>query len=133
MIERVYHSYEKWEDYKWGMYEKTCWMDEEQMTNECQNLLSCPEWLEEAMMFVATDWVFSAEHNLSNVNRNRQAWLGQVACNMTHGAPEYLTKIAWNRLTLEQQEKANKVADSVIKYWEELHKKDIGNGEDRSW
>lgn len=123
MIERVFHPFNKWEDYRWGMYDKTCFMDDEQMVNECIVLLSCPEWLYEAMSFVSHNWIYSAEHNLSNVNRNRQAWLGQAACNMTHGAPEYLTKIAWNSLTSTQQAAANAVADEVIQVWEEKHKR----------
>lgn len=117
-IERVFHPYTKWEDYRWGMYEVTCFMDQERMIHDCEMTLRCPEWLWECMTFVSHNWGHAAEHNLTNLHRNRQAWLGQAACNMIHGAPEYVTKLAWNRLDTESQTKANAVADDVIKDWE---------------
>ena len=115
MIQRIFHPFEKWEDYLWGMYEKTCYMDETRLTHECAQLLSCPPWLYETMIFVSQNWFYSAEHSLTNLNRNRQAWLGQAACNMAHGAPEYITKLAWNNLlTANQQNAANQVAVSSL-------------------
>lgn len=120
-LERIYHRFELWEDNRYGMYEKTCFMDDHQMMIDCQVLLSCPEWLYEAMSQVTHSWFHSSEHNLSNSNRNRQAWLGQAACCIVHGAPEYLTKLAWHRLTAKQQAAANAVADEVIEVWEIKH------------
>lgn len=133
MIEQVFHPYNKWEDFKWGMYEKTCFMDEHQMITECEMILKCPQWLWESMTFVSHNWLYAAEHNLTNVNRNRQAWLGQAACCFSHGAPEYLTKLAWHNLTAEQQAAANAVADDVIADWENKYKTGyFNNGKDRS-
>lgn len=117
-IIRIYHPFDVWEDHKLGMYQKKCFMDEHKMVSDCEVLLSCHQWLWESMQFVAHNWKYAAEHNLSNLNRNRQAWLGQAACCFTHGAPEYLTKEAWNNLTDEQRAAANKVADEVIALWE---------------
>ena len=122
MNERVFHHYRKWEDYKFGMYEKTCFMDETKMIVDCEIILRCPEWLWESMTFVSHQWQYSAEQNLLNLNRNRQAWLGQAACCFTHGAPEYLTKKAWNNLNQKQQEIANSVADDVLNDWENKYK-----------
>lgn len=115
---QVFHNYNKWEDFKFGMYETTCFMDVQRMIEDCEALLGCPEWLWESMTFVSHNWGFSAEHNLTNLNRNRQAWLGQAACCFTHGAPEYVTKLAWNNLTEDERDTANKVADDVISDWE---------------
>lgn len=36
-----------------------------------------------------------------------------------HGAPEYVTKIAWGLLSPEEQKAANEVADYVIKIFED--------------
>ena len=116
-MKQVYHPFNKWEDYNFGMYERTCFMDENELVNDCEVLLSCPEYLYECMTFVSHCWGYSAEHNLSNVNRNRQAWLGQAACCFAHGAPEYITKIAWHRLPVEKQDIANSIADDVINDW----------------
>lgn len=117
-IERVYHPYDQWEDWQMGMYEKTCYMDDELITLACAATLGCPELLWECMQFVSHNWGKSAEHHLTNVNRNRQAWLGQAACCFIDGAPEYLTKAAWGRLAPQVQERANAVADEVIHEWE---------------
>lgn len=123
MIEQIFHPFTKWEDNQFGMYKTTCFMDQHQMMSECYQLLSCPEWLWETMGFVTHHWRYSCEHFLSNLNRNRQAWLGQAACCFMHGAPEYITKMAWGMLTTEQQIAANKVADEIILDWEEKHQK----------
>ncbi len=121
-MERIYHGYEVWEDFKEGMYQTTCFMDPDSMIKDCVMLLTCPEWLEECMSFVIHNWEFSAQHNLTNMNRNRQAWLGQAACCFAHGAPEYITKLAWNKLTEEEQLLANNVADRIIKVFENKFK-----------
>lgn len=117
----VFHNYVNWEDYQFGMHKKECFMDEHKMITDCELLLKCPGWLWESMTFVSQNWKISAEHNLSNTNRNRQAWLGQAACCFSHGAPEYITKLAWNNLTEKEQKIANDVADDVIKDWEQKY------------
>lgn len=121
-MDREWTHYKTWEDAKCGMYDSTCFMDAETLILECETLLKCPEWLEEAMKFCAFSWTNSAKHNLTNINRNRQAWLGQAACCMTHGAPEYITKIAWGRLNANEQVMANKIADQIIETFEEAWK-----------
>lgn len=135
MIERVYHSYDKWEDYKNGMYEKTCYMDDHSMIVACRETLACPELLWECMQFVSHQWIHASEHHLSNTNRNRQAWLGQAACCLMDGAPEYITKLAWHSLSDKQRERANQVADEVINEWEEKYKEGyfnrVWNGKNR--
>jgi hypothetical protein len=70
------------------------------------------------MSMVADGWKYSAEVNLSNRNRNRQAWLGQASCCLIVGAPEDLTKQAWHTLTAAEKIAANAVADEVIAAWE---------------
>jgi hypothetical protein len=122
MIEQKYHHFKTWECNKFGMYETTCFMDEYKMIEDCKLLLSCPEWLQECMIFVTHHWQYSAEQFLTNINRNRQAYLGQAACCMMHGAPEYTTKKAWNLLTDEQRLKANDVADYAIQDFEDKFK-----------
>ena len=119
MSERVYFPYDEWECFKSGMYEtKVKFLDPEQLVNECEQMLRCPNYLWESMMFVTHNWPKAAHQHLSNEARNRQAWLGQAACSWAHGAPEFITKRAWNQLDGKAQEAANKVADEVILDWE---------------
>lgn len=124
-MNRVFHPFNKWEDFEQGMYETTCFLDDSTMISECESLLKCKEWLWESMVFVSHNWKHAAEHNLTNLNRNRQAWLGQAACCFAHRAPEYITKKAWNNLSPQDQEAANAVADEVLKDWEYKYERDL--------
>lgn len=121
-MKKVYHRYEKWEDYANGMFVLIC-EDEEEKLRKCHDLLSSPTLLEKYMRITSTKWVYSAELNMTNRNRNRQAWLGQSACCLYCGAPEYITKQAWRNLTDEQRTIANGVADKIINEWEENYEK----------
>ncbi len=97
-------------------------MDEEKLILGCIFTLSCPSLLWEAMTFVSHHWGYASRQNLTNLNRNRQAWLGQAACLFLDGAPEYVTKLAWARLSAKQQSAANTVADNVISDWENKYR-----------
>lgn len=116
-VERVFHPFNKWEDFKWGMYEKVCYMDPSALVRDCEMQLKSPGWLLESMTFVSYEWPFAAEQHLTNRSRNRRAWLGQAACCMMQGAPEYITKLAWNNLNETEQASANQVADEVLEHW----------------
>lgn len=120
---KIYFNYKKWECFQLGMYETTCFLDEETMIRDCLSTLRCECWLEECMRFVMYNWKHSIQQHLSNIHRNRQAFLGQAACCWAHGAPEYITKKAWARLTEREQRLANKIADQVIDDWENVYLK----------
>lgn len=120
-LERVFHNFNLWEDNHLGMYKTRCFMDEGKMIQDCILLLSCPDWFSDTAYFILTAWPFAVEHNLTNYSRNRQAWLGQAACCLMHGAPEYLVKQAWNMMNKVKQDAANKVADEVIAHFEKTY------------
>lgn len=117
-MKRIYYRYELWEDYHNGMYEDGNSPD---LVLRAMRLLSSVRSLIKAMRYVAFRWVCAAEMNLSNANRNRQAWLGQAACSYAHKVPENLTKEAWRRLPQSVRDRANRIADLVIMEWEILH------------
>lgn len=114
-MRRVFHRYERWEDHAAGMFAP---LVTEQMVLDAASILgdSSKSW--EAMRAVATKWKYSAELNLSNRSRNRQAWIGQAACCFACGATEDATKQAWRSLTDTQRSIANWNADRVIAEWE---------------
>lgn len=114
-MKRVFYRYELWECYKHGMYKHEVLP---MGTSRAYQLLRNPCALYEAMKLVSERWTYSGLMNLSNRGRNRQAWLGQAACCYKEAATEDETKIAWRRLTKEEQDAANAVADRVIKEWE---------------
>ena len=118
-MKRIFHHYKYWEDNKAGLYRRSC-DNESQKIQKCVYLLSSHDSLMLYMEKAALEWKYSPDVFLSNVSRNRRAWLGQAACCLFCGAPEYITKIAWNRLTKIVQDGANGVADGVIYKWEAI-------------
>jgi hypothetical protein len=123
-MKRIYYPYWKWEDYKAGLYRLTetyTEQQQEQLANDAKELLSNSNLFKQIALTVIQDWPRSAAVNLSNPSRNRQAWIGQASCCYALKIPEWITKFGWRLLTIEQQEEANRVADSVIRLWEITH------------
>jgi hypothetical protein len=120
-MKRIYHHYELWEDWQHGMYALGLTRGDDRampavIEASRQLLINLPA-LRDAMQFVAFNWTHAAEVNLTNPNRNYQAWLGQAACCHHHGAPECLTKLAWHQLSTVQQDAANAIADGIMEAW----------------
>lgn len=113
-MKRIYHHYERWEDYKNGMYIDS---DNEELIIKAIQLLSNQELFLTTAKIMLEQWSNSAEVQLSNPHRNKQAWLGQASCCFLFKVPENLTKEAWRRLDDETRIKANKTADIVIFEW----------------
>lgn len=114
---QVYHHFIHWEDWQNGQFSTTC--DNENVLKEkCVYLLSNPKDLYVSMSNVVSNWHYSSAHNLSNIQSNRKAWLGQAACCYAFAAPDYVTKMAWNTLPVDVKRVANSIADKVISQWE---------------
>ena len=122
-MERIYHHYELWEDYKNGMYNE-CKQGRAERVIEAARILGTPEICMEAMKKVVSEWKISTEYNLSNVGVNRKAWLGQAACSCYANIHEDETREAWGIMTEEQRVMANKIAQTIISQWQREHEKD---------
>lgn len=129
-MKRIYHHYENWEDYKAGMY-RTDIINESFFINKATLMLCDNSLFLETCIEILNNWVFSSEANLTNSECNRKAWLGQAACCYKFNVPEILTRKAWNNLCNEQQFKANKIAEIVIRHYEDKNRK-IHSGLGRS-
>jgi hypothetical protein len=116
-MRRIYHPYYKWEDVSAGMFENPSDMLLEQSASA--ELLKNTQGLKDAMTDVTLSWPLASEHNLSNLESNRRAWLGQAACCFAVGSTAYATKSAWWILTTQERDNANDIADMVILKWEE--------------
>lgn len=119
-IERIWHNFEKWEDHKNGMYNSRNEVDKVELSRA---LLIVPYNLFTNMVLVTNKWIFCSEHNLSNTAFNRKAWLGWASCCYCHGATDQETRNAWNLLTAEEKNIANRVALEVIDGWENFYYK----------
>ena len=122
-MERIYHRYEFWEDYKNGMYNE-CKQGREDRVRKAAHILGTPEICIEAMQKVITEWKICTEYNLSNIEVNRKAWLGQAACCCYADIHEDETREAWGLLTEQQRIEANRIAQMLINQWQNRHEKE---------
>ena len=113
-MKQIFVNYNYWEDYKAGMFNLKDVIDKDKKINDAINLLSNEELFYNTLKDVIINWKISTDVNLTNTNQNRKAWLGAAACMYKYNVPEYLTRIAWNLLTKEIQDKANLIAEKII-------------------
>jgi len=98
-------------------------VDEEESLKNILPLMKHSGRFGDQMLLVIMRWKYSCEHNLTNHGQNRVAWLGQAACAMAQGTPEYITRKAWGFLTQDEQKAANRRAERAIEIWEKRQKK----------
>lgn len=115
-MERIFHHFEKWEDYHNGMYDE-CRDGRQERVKKAVYILGTPEVCREAMEKVIAEWKIATEYNLSNAEINRKAWLGQAACSCYGNVHEDETREAWGLMTEQQRIKANAIAGEIIKRW----------------
>jgi hypothetical protein len=118
ILKQVFEHYEKWEDYKAGMFTTSTIQNKEEKILLSVNLLSSEKDFYEASLRMINDWEICTNVNLTNKGQNRRAWIGAATCMHKHGAPEYITRIAWSLLDKEVQIKANLIADKLIHEFE---------------
>lgn len=118
---RVYHRHDHWEDWHAGQYALT-YNDQARGELQSAGLLADESACYAAMSAVTREWPNATEHNLTNIEQNRRAWLGQAACCFELGVPAFVTKQAWWTLPETMQVRANGVADTVIGEWEEARR-----------
>lgn len=116
-MQRVYHHYSLWEDYHAGMYDE-CKDGRSERVNKAAEILGTPDICREAMEKVVAEWKIATEYNLSNLEINRKAWLGQAACCCYAGIHEDETREAWGIMTEAQRIEANRIAAVIIRKWQ---------------
>lgn len=117
-MNRIYHTWDKWECYPAGFYEGK--PPEGLKAEECEDiyrhlLQDLPEF-QSALLRVITEWPNSCEHYLSNESMNRIAWLGQAALCIERGIPSCF-RGGFNLLSKEQQDAANNSALMALNTW----------------
>lgn len=117
-MERIYHNYENWEDFKLGFYDNISGKNKDELINKVVELFSSKSLTEKFMNKVIVEWPNSCEHNLSNISMNRIAYLGQAACCIYSGVPSTITMFAWSLVSKEKRDQADKIAESIINKWE---------------
>ena len=118
IMERIYHRYEVWEDYPAGFYDNISGRNKSEMIDKVVELFSDSELTREYMNRVLNEWLYSCEHNLTNVALNRVAYLGQAACCIYAGIPSTVTMEAWSLVSEDNRKKADQLAEEIIKEYE---------------
>ena len=120
-MNRIYHTWDKWECYPAGFFEKR---PPDGMTpDDCREtyatMLSDIERFNRAMDCVLEEWKYSCEHNLTNEKMNRIAWMGQAALCRSLGIPAAF-RGGYTLLSLGEKRLANAAALNKINKWMEL-------------
>lgn len=117
-MERVYHTWDKWECYPAGFYEDhpPVGMTPQEAVRAYRDFLRDTPRFEAALARVLAEWPTSCEHYLSNVNMNRIAWLGQAAMCIATRVPSCF-RGGFNLLTKTEQRIANETALAALNRW----------------
>ena len=124
-IKQIYHHYEEWEEYRYGMWRIILGAKRKEFLEQTIKFIGNTELYGSYMLKVVDMWPISCEQNLTCPGINKQAWIGQAACCIALGCPEDITREAWRYLSKKQQDQANEKADIAIKTWEEKYLKKL--------
>lgn len=117
-MERIYHHYEKWEDWKAGFYNACSGKIKEEKISKVIEMFNNEFLTRKFMLKVIDEWVYSCEHNLSNLSLNRIAYIGQAACCLYSEIPCSVTMEAWSLLSKEVQDRSDLIANEILTLWE---------------
>jgi hypothetical protein len=117
-MKQFYSEYENWEDFKNGMYNIPEYKNEDRLVSLAIELLTDNELFLNTCKLILKEWPISSKVNLTNTGCNRRAWLGQAACCYKFNVPEMCTRIAWGKMSMNQQSIANSIADKIINSFE---------------
>lgn len=116
-MERIYHCYSLWEDYKLGMYNNCPLNTKQYKIEKVIEMFNSEELTEKYMNKVIDEWFFSCEHNLTNESMNKIAYIGQAACCLYANVPCDVTMRAWKHLELKVKIRSDKIAKKTIDKW----------------
>jgi len=116
-LNRIYHHYEMWEDWKFGFYNNASGGEKEKYKQLALNMFNSKDLTRDNMTRVINEWVCSCEHNLTNNGLNKIAYIGQAACCIYGGVPSTITMECWSLLSKDVQDRSNLIAQEVLNEW----------------
>ena len=120
-MNRIYHTWDKWECYPAGFFEvhpPNGMSDDDCLNRYKELLLDIPEFLR-IMRLIIREWKHSCEHNLTNDRMNRIAWMGQAALCYKYGIPARY-RGGYHLLSDSEKMAADNAAVEVINEWMDL-------------
>ena len=119
---RIYHPWDKWEDYNFNFYNNCTGQEKEFKLQSVVNMFNSAIDTERCMNYVIDNWTNSMEHNLTNNSMNKIAYIGQCACAYYDNIPSTVTMEAWSLLTDEVKDRSNLLAQDAIDKWNRNNK-----------
>ncbi len=120
-MKRIFHPYHKWEDFQSGMWRTVSGNERIEYLRKAIEFTGNAELYGSFMLRVINEWPISCEHNLTDLNQNRKAWIGHAATCLAIECPEDITRQAWGKLNQQQQDDANEKAQLAIDLWVKTH------------
>lgn len=117
-MNRIYHTWDKWECYPAGFFEvrPPKGLEEDDCIEKYKELLIDIEEFKRIMRLIINEWINSCEHNLTNERMNRIAWMGQASLCYKYGIPARY-RGGYNLLSDEQKKLADDAALEIINEW----------------
>ena len=119
-MERIYHRYENWECFKAGFFRNVSGEEKKELAKKVIELFEDSKQTELFMKKVIENWIYSCEHNLTNLSLNRVAWLGQSACCLFAKIPYSITMENWRFVSEPKRIEACEIAERLIKDYEQF-------------
>jgi hypothetical protein len=117
-MDRIYHRYEYWECFKSGFFKNVSGAEKRSLAEKVKELFNDSKQTELFMNKVISEWIYSCEHNLTNLSLNRVAWLGQAACCIFAKIPYSVTMENWRFVDVGKQKIACEIAEKIINEYE---------------
>ena len=121
-MNRIYHPYHLWEDFKCGFYDNISGEEKKHKISKVIEMFNSEELTLKYMNMVVNDWKYSCEHNLTNESLNKIAYIGQAACCLYGGVPNTITMEAWSMLDKSIHERSDNIANKILLKWIEENK-----------
>ena len=117
-MDRIYHTWDKWECYPAGFYEEhpPKGITKEKAVELYIELLSDIPLFEDVLELVIFEWKHSCEHYLTNERMNRIAWLGQASLAYQYHIPAKF-RIGYHELSDEKKIAADQSALKCLNIW----------------
>ncbi len=117
-MKRIYHPWHKWECFKYNFYGNEPTPKEFKGPEKYAEFLKDIPKFESALKQILEKWKHSLEHNLSNTEMNRVAYMGQAAMAYVYNVPHNISCSGYNLLTDLEKSEADAKAQEYITLWE---------------
>lgn len=118
-IGQIFHHYKKWEDYQNGMWRRITGEERDLFLEKVVKFMRDIDLYGSWMLGVIDQWPITCEHNLTDNQINKKAWIGWAACCLAINCPEDITREGWHYLSNSEQDRANNKATFAINKWEQ--------------